>query len=73
MILQQLFEWLLPPLLACASSCRLAAAISPLNLVQGSLELFQVLLAEALPNLKERKYLRGWIQVLTSNSCNVNM
>ena len=42
---------------------RLAAPISSLNLVQGSLDLFQVLLQEALPNLKERKYLRGWIQV----------
>ena len=67
-ILQQLFEWLLPPLLATASSCRLAAAISPLNLVQGSLHLFQVLLQEALPNLKERKYLRGWIQVSSNPS-----
>ena len=42
---------------------RLAAPISSLNLVKGSLDLFQVLLQEALPNLKERKYLRGWIQV----------
>ena len=79
-ILQQLFQWLLPPLLSCISTCRcfpplllllllysllfrLAAPISSLNLVQGSLDLFQVLLQEALPNLKERKYLRGWIQV----------
>ena len=37
--------------------------MSSLNLVRGSLDLFQVLLQEALPNLKERKYLRGWIQV----------
>ena len=42
---------------------RLAAPASSLNLVRGSLDLFQVLLQEALPNLKERKYLRGWIQV----------
>ena len=68
-ILQQLFEWLLPPLLACTATCRLAAAISPLNLVQGSLELFQVLLQEALPNLKERKYLRGWIQAGVVYAC----
>jgi dynein heavy chain len=68
-ILQQLFEWLLPPLLACTASCSLAAAISPLNLVQGSLDLFRVLLAEALPGLKERKYLRGWIQAGVVYAC----
>ena len=62
-LLQQLFEWILPPLLETVSKCKMAAKVSSKNLVQCSLELFEILLMEALPNLKERKYLRGWIQV----------
>ena len=62
-LLQQLFQWILPPLLETLGNCRMAAKVSSKNLVQCSLELFEILLIEALPNLKERKYLRGWIQV----------
>ena len=62
-LLQQLFEWILPPLLETVTKCKMAAKVSAKNLVQCSLELFEILLIEALPNLKERKYLRGWIQV----------
>ena len=62
-LLQQLFEWILPPLLETVKNCKMAAKVSSKNLVQCSLELFEILLSEALPNLKERKYLRGWIQV----------
>ena len=62
-LLQQLFEWILPPLLETVKNCKMAAKVSSKNLVQCSLELFEILLIEALPNLKERKYLRGWIQV----------
>ena len=45
--------------------CKMAAEVSAKILVQCSLQLFDILLNEALPNLKERKYLRGWIQVST--------
>ena len=65
-LLKQLFEWILPPLLDTVSTCEMAAPVSYKNIVQCSLELFEILLMEALPNLKERKYLRGWIQVLNS-------
>ena len=64
--MKQLFEWILPPLLDTVSTCEMAAPVSYKNIVQCSLELFEILLMEALPNLKERKYLRGWIQVLNS-------
>ena len=47
----------------------MAASVSSKNLVQCSLELFEILLMEALPNLKERKYLRGWIQAGVVYSC----
>ena len=62
-LLKQLFEWILPPLLETVSKCKMAAPVASKNLVQCSLQLFEILLNEALPNLKERKYLRGWIQV----------
>ena len=62
-LLKQLFEWILPPLLETIGKCKMAAQVTAKNLVQCSLQLFDILLNEALPNLKERKYLRGWIQV----------
>jgi dynein heavy chain len=61
-LLKELFEWMLPPLLKLLENCRNAANVTANNLVQCSLDLFEKILQEALPNLKERKYLRGWIQ-----------
>ena len=68
-LLYQLFEWILPPLLDTVQNCKMSAEVSMKNLVQCSLELFDILLKEALPNLKERKYLRGWIQAAVVYSC----
>ena len=61
-LLRELFEWMLPPLLELLNSCKLAGQVVPNNLVQCSLDLFERILLDALVNLKERKYLRGWIQ-----------
>ena len=47
----------------------MSADISPRNIVQCGLELFEIILLEALPNLKERKYLRGWLQAAVVYSC----
>ena len=68
-LLQQLFEWILPPLLQTVRNCKMALPVSMKNIVQCSFELFEILLLEALPNLKERKYLRGWIQAAVVYSC----
>jgi len=61
-LLKELFEWIIPPLLKLLESCQSAAHVTNNNLVQCSLDIFEKILQEALPNLKERKYLRGWIQ-----------
>ena len=61
-LLKELFEWILPPLLKLLETSKVAASVTPNNLVQCSLDLFERILVDALPNLKERKYLRGWLQ-----------
>ena len=66
----ELFEWVLPPLLkTLTSQCRNAVNVCLNNLAKCGLELFETLLLDALPNLKERKYLRGWIQAAVVFSC----
>ena len=61
-LLKDLFEWIIPPLLKLLDSCKTSARVTENSLVKCSLDLFERILIDALPNLKERKYLRGWIQ-----------
>ena len=61
-LLKDLFEWIIPPFLDLLPKVKTAVDVNANNLVLCSFHLFERILLDALPNLKERKYLRGWVQ-----------
>ena len=61
-LLKDLFEWIIPPLIDLLNNAKTAVDVTTNNLVLCSFHLFERVLLDALPNLKERKYLRGWVQ-----------
>jgi dynein heavy chain len=58
-----LFQWLVPPLLNLVRfKCNSVIKPMPNSLARYMIEFFTSTLSEAIGNLKERKYLRSWIQ-----------
>ena len=58
-----LFHWLVPPLINLVRyKCNSVISPMPNSLARYMLEFFASTLSEAIGNLKERKYLRSWIQ-----------
>ena len=62
-LIEGLFFWLVPPLLQLVMTvCRPVVKAIPNALMRQMVEYFSSTLSDAIGNLKERKYLRSWIQ-----------
>ena len=62
-LINGLFHWLVPPLTNLVRfKCNSVISPMPNSLARYMLEFFASTLSEAIGNLKERKYLRSWIQ-----------
>ena len=62
-LINGLFNWLVPPLLSLVRfKCNSVIHPMPNALTRYMIEFFTSTLSEAIGNLKERKYLRAWIQ-----------
>lgn len=62
-LINGLFQWLVPPLLHLVRyKCNSVISPMPNALASYMIEFFTSTLSEAIGNLKERKYLRSWIQ-----------
>ena len=62
-LISGLFHWLVPPLISLVRfKCNPAISPMPNALALYMLDFFTATLSEAIGNLKERKYLRSWIQ-----------
>ena len=66
-----LFHWLVPPLINLVRyKCNSVISPMPNSLARYMLEFFASTLSEAIGNLKERKYLRSWIQAACASNSN---
>ena len=62
-LIEGLFFWLVPPLLhLVTTTCRPVVRAVTNALMRQMVEYFSSTLSDAIGNLKERKYLRSWIQ-----------